>query len=76
MKDRVYYIILQRVRAKHQLLLPKQYYAIAGAIYRKRTKKSHSEREYALRPEKIKVYASQAEHMREGHPRPHGRWSK
>ena len=29
-----------------------------------------------FRPENIKVYASQAEHMSEGHPRVHGRWSK
>ena len=28
------------------------------------------------RPENIKVYASQADHMREGHPRINGRWSK
>lgn len=27
------------------------------------------------RPENIKVYKSQAEHMREGHPRKGGRWS-
>lgn len=27
-------------------------------------------------PENIKVYASQAEHMRDGHPRVNGRWSK
>lgn len=28
------------------------------------------------RPENLKVYASQADHMREGHPRVGGRWSK
>ena len=28
------------------------------------------------RPENLKIYASQAEHMREGHPRVGGRWSK
>ena len=28
------------------------------------------------RPENIKVYASQSEHMREGHPHNGGRWSK
>lgn len=28
------------------------------------------------RPENIKVYASQADHMRDGHPRVRGRWSK
>lgn len=28
------------------------------------------------RPENLKVYASQAEHMREGHPRIGGRWYK
>ena len=28
------------------------------------------------RPENLKVYSSQAEHMREGHPRVGGRWSK
>ena len=29
-----------------------------------------------FRPENIKVYASQGEHMREGHARTQGRWSK
>jgi hypothetical protein len=28
------------------------------------------------RPENLRVYASQAEHMREGHGRDRGRWSK
>lgn len=28
------------------------------------------------RPENLKIYASQAEHMREGHSRDRGRWSK
>jgi hypothetical protein len=28
------------------------------------------------RPENLKVYGSQSEHMSEGHPRNHGRWSK
>jgi endogenous inhibitor of DNA gyrase (YacG/DUF329 family) len=28
------------------------------------------------RPENLKIYASQAEHMREGHPRAGGRWCK
>lgn len=28
------------------------------------------------RPENLKVFASQSEHMREGHPRAGGRWSK
>lgn len=28
------------------------------------------------RPENLKIYSSQAEHMREGHPRTGGRWSK
>lgn len=28
------------------------------------------------RPENLKVYGSQAEHMREGHQRERGRWSK
>jgi hypothetical protein len=28
------------------------------------------------RPENLKVYASQADHMREGHHRNEGRWSK
>lgn len=28
------------------------------------------------RPENIKIYKSQAEHMQEGHPRVGGRWSK
>lgn len=28
------------------------------------------------RPENLKIYASQAEHMAEGHPRLGGRWSK
>lgn len=28
------------------------------------------------RPENLKIYASQAEHMSEGHPRIGGRWSK
>lgn len=28
------------------------------------------------RPENLKIYASQAEHMRDGHPRVGGRWSK
>ena len=28
------------------------------------------------RPENLKVYASQADHMREGHPRVGGRWSR
>lgn len=28
------------------------------------------------RPENLKVFSSQAEHMREGHPRVNGRWSK
>lgn len=27
-------------------------------------------------PENLKIYSSQAEHMREGHPRIGGRWSK
>lgn len=28
------------------------------------------------RPENLKIYASQSEHMREGHPRNEGRWSR
>lgn len=28
------------------------------------------------RPENLKIYASQAEHMQDGHPRSNGRWSK
>ena len=76
MKDRLYYIILQRVRRKYQLLLPKQEYAIAGAIYRKQTKGNPSAREYTLQLESIKLYYSPEEHMREGHTRPYGGRSK